>query len=83
MPERPAAPALQLTSPFAQILIACAALCALAVVLWHAETQAVGLSRLFGDAGIQTVSLDDPTPIVEFLWKHATTPEARAWFQAR
>lgn len=27
--------------------------------------------------------LDDPTPIVEFLWKHATTPEARAWFQAR
>jgi hypothetical protein len=63
MPERPAAPALQLTSPFAQILIACAALCALAVVLWHAETQAVGLSRLFGDAGIQTVSLDDPTPM--------------------
>jgi hypothetical protein len=63
MPERPAAPALQLTSPSAQILIACAALCALAVVLWHAETQAVGLSRLFGDAGIQTVSLDDPTPV--------------------
>lgn len=25
--------------------------------------------------------LDDPTPIIEFLWQHATTPEARAWYQ--
>mgnify|MGYP000420315223 CR=1 FL=1 len=79
MPERPAAPALQLTSPFAQILIACAALCALAVVLWHAETEAVGLSRLFGDAGIQTVSLDEPAarPINDGRLVHAEG-EARA-----
>lgn len=79
MPERPSAPALRLTSPIAQIFIACAALLALAVVLWHAETQAVGLSRIFGDANIQAVSLRDPDiePINDGRLVHAQG-EARA-----
>ena len=24
--------------------------------------------------------LDDSTPIVEFIWRHSTTPEARSWW---
>ena len=79
MPKRPAAPAHGLTSPFAQIITACAALTALAAVLWHAENQAVAISRLFGDAAIQTVSLERPIaePINDGRLIHATG-EARA-----
>ncbi len=27
--------------------------------------------------------LEDPTPIIEFLWENATSPEARTWWQQR
>ena len=60
------------------------------VVPWEENTGVVAerYKKLGGDITLirkpgvhhHPHGLDDSTPIVEFIWRHSTTPEARSWW---